>query len=354
MNSLNLTRVTKLLETAPPFRLRQFFHDFCGRGLRSWKDVTAWPGTLRDNFEKTLAVSTILNSQLFSSAQKTVFKAALELIDGVNIETVLLPNPKKQWTVCVSTQAGCALKCVFCATGALGLVRNLDPLEVAEQVVFWKKFLEKSDFEYTRISNVVLMGMGEPLLNLEAVKTAIHLWTEYGEIGPNQITLSTVGLFPAMEAILTDPSWIPVKIAISLHSADDKVRKQLMPAHQESYFEKLKAWCHRYETTLGGRTRPLTFEYVMLSGVNDSSGDAKKLVQFLRGLQRIKVNLIPWNASPDFPWKSSPEAVMLDFQKQLNASGITVTLRKSLGHDIAAACGQLVMRRGLVKEGQSL
>lgn len=287
-----------------------------------------------------LEFSTFREVSVYSSRDGKTCKALFTLHDGQKVESVLMPNAREQHTICVSTQAGCPVGCVFCATGALGFKRNLHSLEIAEQYCFWNRLLKK-DPESRRISNIVLMGMGEPLLNYEAVKEALNLWLSYTDVGPGYITVSTVGVFPQIQKILTDSEWPQVKIALSLHSADAGVRKKLVPSSSYSFLSLLKKWCREYLKKFGSRSRPLTFEYVLLRNQNDSQEDAGKLAGYLKGLDRIKVNLIPFNTHGHSELKSAEGGRALAFQKILEKAGIIVTIRKSLGMDIQAACGQL-------------
>ncbi|MBN2143921.1 MAG: 23S rRNA (adenine(2503)-C(2))-methyltransferase RlmN [Candidatus Aureabacteria bacterium] len=344
--NLSVSNLQQILKTESPYRIKQAWHAFFSPHFKGWDSVLPFPKTLRLSLEEKLNSSSVSESFLIKSKDDTsVCKAFLTLYDRQKIETVLMINPKKQWTVCISTQVGCPINCVFCATGKMGFFRNLDAVEMIEQVCFWKKFLssQSQDQIPQRISNIVLMGMGEPLLNYDHVKEAVRLMAEYALIGPNQMTLSTVGLFPQLDALLIDPGWPKVKIAISLHSADNDIRKKLVPSHHEDFFGHLKKWAFQYEKMIGSRTRPLTFELVMLQGVNDSIQEAEKLIAFLKGLHRIKVNLIPWNTAQSVsePFKPSPYPSIVKFQEELNHKGIVATIRKSLGQDINAACGQL-------------
>ena len=324
----------------PAFRLKQILKGFFSETCPGFSGMSSLPLALRERLEEALEFSTFREVSVFSSRDGKTRKALFTLHDGQKVESVLMPNAKEQHTICVSTQAGCPVGCVFCATGALGFKRNLHSLEIAEQYCFWNRLLKK-DPENRRISNIVLMGMGEPLLNYEAVRDALNLWLSYTDVGPGYITVSTVGIFPQVQKILTDAEWPPVKIAVSLHSADAGIRKTLVPSSAPSFLNLLKKWCRDYLHQFGSRSRPLTFEYVLLRNQNDTREDASKLAGYLKGLDRIKVNLIPFNTHGHSELKSAESERALAFQKILEKAGITVTIRKSLGMDIQAACGQL-------------
>ena len=338
--NLTLRHLSEQLTKEPAFRLKQVLKGFFSENCSSFSQISSLPLALRERLETALEFSTFKEISVYASGDGKTRKALFTLHDGQKVESVLMPNAREQHTLCVSTQSGCPVGCVFCATGALGFKRNLDSLEIAEQYCFWNRLLKK-DPGNRRISNIVLMGMGEPLLNYEAVKEALTLWLEYTDVGPGYITVSTVGIFPQIQKILSDPSWPQVKIALSLHSADPVVRKALVPSSGESFLIHLKKWCADYLKKFGSRSRPLTFEYVLLQNQNDSPKEAEKLARYLKGLNRIKVNLIPFNMHKGSSLKSARDENALAFQKVLEKAGFTVTIRKSLGMDIHAACGQL-------------
>ena len=338
---LTYENLSKALSGEPAFRIKQVMKAFCSGNCDSYHKITTLSLDLRERLEEELEWSTIKKHELFRSKEGPTCKALLSLHDDSRIETVLMPNNKDQYTLCVSSQIGCPVKCSFCATGKAGFKRNLDALEIIGQYVFWKRILEGGTLPARRISNIVFMGMGEPLLNYENVKLAIRLLLDHTDVGKGFITVSTVGLPGKLASILNDPDWPEVKIAISLHSADDSVRSCIVPGSEKNFVAELKAWCLNYNKTLGSRARPLTFETIMIKAVNDSEKDLKKLLSFLSGIDRAKVNLIPFNSHEKSPYKAPDQATLLAFQNQLERAGITTTIRKSLGQDIHAACGQL-------------
>jgi 23S rRNA (adenine2503-C2)-methyltransferase len=260
-------------------------------------------------------------------------KLLFQLQGHAAIESVLIPDPPRL-TLCISSQAGCGMGCAFCATARLGLIRNLSANEIVGQVLAAQAVLQPGE----RISNLVFMGMGEPLANYDAVVEAIEILTADWGVGLSgrRITVSTVGLVPAMQRLVQDTA---VNLAVSLSATTDAQRAQLMPVNRRYPLETLLAMCRALPIP---QRRRITFEYVMLAGINDSIEDAARLVRLLRGI-RSKVNLIPFNPFPGSGFASAPEAAILRFQEHLLAGGVHATIRQSRGRDIQAACGQLAL-----------
>ncbi|MBF0382036.1 MAG: 23S rRNA (adenine(2503)-C(2))-methyltransferase RlmN [Magnetococcales bacterium] len=259
-------------------------------------------------------------------------KWLLSFVDGQQIETVYIPE-EDRGTLCVSSQVGCSLACPFCNTGTQKLVRNLTTSEIVEQVTFARSQVESQG---QRLTNIVLMGMGEPLYNYDAVKKAVKIILDSSglAIGTRKITLSTSGIVPKMVQAGYD---LGVNIAISLHSVRDEVRDELVPINKKYNLAALRKGASEYP--LKGN-RSITWEYVMLDGVNDSPDDARELVKYLKGIPS-KVNLIPFNPWPGTPYKPSSAKKIEQFQNIVGNSGLVTVIRERRGEDIQAACGQL-------------
>jgi 23S rRNA (adenine2503-C2)-methyltransferase len=327
-----------LFPLEPAWRWRQIERALFDARVNGWQDISNLPQAMRVALTENMAWSSIVEAKIYASKDGSTRKALVSLPDGQRIETVLMKNKRGEWSVCVSSQVGCSMNCSFCATGRLGLTRNLTCDEIADQLRFWYYFLRDEKLD-GRISNIVMMGMGEPLANYENVKEALRQWLACTDIGSNHITVSTVGLLPFLQRILQDATWPPVRLAISLHSADESLRKKIVPTTSGNYLVELSSWVKKYLQTKGSNKRHLTFEYVLLRGINDSPRDAKLLADFVTTTGRVKVNLIPFNDINDAALKRSDNADA--FAAILKKCGVTVTVRQSTGLDIIAACGQL-------------
>lgn len=332
--------IREILNNEPAFRERQALLSLFQAGVTSWKDVSSLPKSIREELTEHVPWSTLSFETALGGKRGDTWKVLLRAQDGVRIETVLMENKRGAWTVCVSTQVGCAMNCSFCATGKMGFTRNLSADEIVDQVRFWRDFLRGKPGLHPDITNIVYMGMGEPLANYDNVKASLKIFTGMMGIGMTRITVSTVGLIPMLEKLLQDREWPPVRLAVSLHSANPDTRKGIMPTSYDDFLGKLASWAERYFETFDTNRRHLTFEYVLLSGVNDTPNHANALVRFARRVGKVKVNLIPYNYTTGAFRKSSEEASAA-FQDILVRSGITATRRKTMGDDIAAACGQL-------------
>ncbi len=349
-----ITRAEKLkslFPNAPAFRLKQMEEALFSPSFKTFSEVSNMPLVMRETLDREIAWLSVQEVQVFESAKKDTFKAVVEVegeAGAKRVETVLMKNARGQWTVCVSSQIGCAMACTFCATGTMGFTRNLTADEIVDQVRFWNVFMRKhstlSKVEGSRISNVVFMGMGEPLANYEHVKEAIRLLLTYTDIGLTRITVSTVGLLPMLKKLLDDPEWPAVRLAVSLHSADTETRKTMMPSSYDGFLNGLVEWTGEYFQKFESRRRHLTFEYVMLSRVNDTEMHAKKLIDFARRVGKVRINLIPYNFTGSV-YRDSLPGDFMRFQKQLEDAGVVVTRRRTMGDDIAAACGQLVVEK---------
>ena len=340
-NQTRKEQFSALYPAEPAFRWTQIEQAFFNPKFSGWNDILNLPNNMRQTLADNIPWLACQSVDLQTDKAGGTFKAALKLADGEKIETVLMANARGQFSVCVSTQVGCAMNCAFCATGKMGLKRNLTVDEIVDQLRFWRYYLKENKSDDERISNLVLMGMGEPLSNYDNVKTALNTWLKFTDIGPTHITVSTVGLLPNLEFLLTDKDWPPVRLAISLHSANETLRGQIMPSTAPDFLIKLSDWCKRYLNKQGNRRHHLTFEYILLQDVNDSLKDAKLLADYVTKIGRVKVNLIPYNKTGAELERSSNDKAE-KFLAVLENSGVTATIRKSLGEDIAAACGQLI------------
>ena len=334
--------IQNLFPKEKSFRLKQIETALFQPEIMSWDQLSTLPLSMRQTLIKEIGFISVQIEKIFETADKETFKAILKLDDGQSIESVLMQNKRGHWTVCVSTQIGCAMGCSFCATGKMGLKRNLNSDEIIDQYRFWQKFLaDHAEFDQ-QITNLVYMGMGEPLANYEEVKDSLNRILANTEIGPTRITVSTVGVLPRLQQILTDDEWPAVKIAISLHSADTEIRQSIMRSSYAEFLVDLAKWANEYSEKFGNRRHHLTFEYIMLRGVNDSVTDAKKLANYATRIGNTKVNLIPYNFTSE-EYTASDADTVDEFLRILTAAGVVATVRRSFGHEIAAACGQLVV-----------
>jgi len=339
MNGTRNDILRGLLVDEPAFRIRQAEEALYLGRFASWADVTVFPKPIRERLASSLPWQTLSASVIRRGKEGDSWKALLRTEDGAALEAVLMRNARGHLTVCVSTQVGCAMGCAFCATGKMGLVRNLSADEIVDQVRFFRGYTR--DYDIGReITNIVLMGMGEPFSNYEAVREALRVLSGSMSIGLSRITVSTVGIPSALSRMLEDPLWPNVRLAISLHSADEDTRKKIMPSTPDGFLKDLVSFAHAYAKRFPERRRHLTLEYLLLSGVNDSDDDVRKLTKLAHRMDRVRVNLIPYNAT-ESGFSGSGRKTMERFREALDRSGVTVTVRKSRGGDIAAACGQL-------------
>ncbi len=334
----------ELFGAVPAFRLRQMEEALFSAVFHGFSDISSMPLAMRETLDAEIPWLAVTEVQVFESIKKDTFKAVVETADKKRVETVLMKNARGQFTVCVSSQVGCAMACTFCATGTMGFTRNLTADEIVDQVRFWQIFLNKRPELSERISNIVFMGMGEPLANYERVKEAILTLLKYTDIGMTRITVSTVGLLPMLRKLLDDPTWPAVRLAVSLHSADPKTRESMMPSSFPGFLGDLTAWTKAYFEKFDSRRRHLTFEYVMLSKVNDTETHAQALVAFAQKVGKVRINLIPYNFTGSV-YRDSLPGDFARFEHILSEAGVTVTRRRTMGDDIAAACGQLIVEK---------
>ena len=315
------------------FRARQMFAWLYRRGVTDISAMTDLPKELRVSLAADFTISTPEMASHERSSDGTE-KFVLRLADRRQIESVFIPDTPAM-TFCISTQVGCAMACAFCLTGKMGLVRNLTAGEIAGQVRVMAGALNLRDKAF----NIVLMGMGEPLHNYDAVMKAMRILCDaHGfALPPRRVTLSTVGLLPALEKLAGEP--LMPNLAISLHAPTDAVRGQLVPLNRKYGVADIIETCKRFPVRKRSR---ITFEYVMLAGVNDSPTDARQLAKLLAGV-KSKVNLIPLNAAAGIPFDRPSDQVVDEFARILAERDVTVSVRKSRGRDIRAACGQLIV-----------
>ena len=314
-----------------PFRAIQVARWVYGKGARRFEEMTNLSRTFRKRLEETAWLSRLEPAEVHSSEDGTK-KYRFLLADGEAVESVLLPN-QDHFTLCISSQVGCALGCRFCLTGKRGWVRDLKPSEILDQVIGVRASLSSEQ----KLTNLVLMGMGEPLLNFHPVLQALEiLRSPLGlQFSNRRITLSTAGILPEMTDLLSRRNF--VKVAISLNASTDEQRSQLMPVNRKYPLKDLLSACRK--VPLSNRER-ITFEYVLIGGVNDSEEDAQRLTQLLKGI-RAKINLIAFNEHPGSPFRKPADETVQKFREILLAKGFTAMLRQSKGSDILAACGQL-------------
>jgi 23S rRNA (adenine2503-C2)-methyltransferase len=331
----------------PAYRVSQLLEWLYVHRVCDWESMTNLPKALREQLRAdfTLGCLELVRKQ---GSHDTTQKFLWRLADHSLIESVLIPaNPalygeaSDRHTLCVSTQVGCAYGCRFCASGLEGFKRNLEPAEIVDQVLAVERSAGlRAGASERLVSNLVIMGMGEPLANYDNLIKALEIlnapWG--GGIGARKITISTSGLAPQIRKLADEP--LQFRLAISLHGATDETRLKIMPVNRKYPLSELTAACEYYQAKRG---RMITFEYILISGVNDGLDQIKPLANMARKLN-AKVNLIPYNTVEGLPWQRPSEEQQEAFLKALEGQGITATLRREKGHDIDAACGQLRLR----------
>lgn len=314
-----------------PYRAAQVRKWLFQKGAASFSEMTNLSAGLRRGLDGEFSISRLEILRSHRSKDGTV-KLLFGLSDGLNIESVLIPADDRL-TLCISTQVGCGFGCTFCATAKIGLKRNLTASEIVDQILEARRTLAPEK----RISHVVLMGMGEPLANYPQVLKALEIMTDAAwglGVSSRRITLSTVGLVPQIKKLMEETS---VNLAVSLHAATDEIRSQLMPVNRKYPLAELIECCRSLPMP---KRKRITFEYVMLHGVNDSAADARHLGRLLKDV-RCKINLIPFNPFPGSLYQRPTREQIEEFQNLLRAQGYQVNVRESRGDDVRAACGQL-------------
>jgi 23S rRNA (adenine2503-C2)-methyltransferase len=320
---VNLDRISELLDDEPSYRTRQVW-EWAARGASSYGEMTNLPTSLRARLEDEVPFSTLELVQEATSTDGTV-KALFHTSEGHPVEAVLMRYRDGRRSVCVSSQSGCPLTCTFCATGQMRFRRNLSEWEILDQALHFRRL--------ERIDHVVFMGMGEPMLNVDAVVAAARRLPDLG-VTHRRTTISTVGWLPGLRRFV-DEVEEPIRLAISLHAPADALRSELMPVNDRFPLEDVLGECRRYVEL---RRRKVFVEYVMLDGVNDTPEHARELVELL-GDSVFKVNLIPYN--PTGMYDGSSRERIAAFKAVLDAARLPSTVRLTRGRDIAAACGQL-------------
>jgi len=338
---LNISELERALEArgCERFHARQLYRWIYKRGVVDFEKMTDLSKHLRARLAADFEVVTpivVSDSRSIDGTKKFV----LELADHRRIEAVFIPDTPAM-TFCISTQVGCAMGCGFCLTGKMGLVRNLTAGEIAGQV----RVLANATRMLEHPFNIVLMGMGEPLHNYDPTMKALRiLHSEHGlSVSPRRVTLSTVGIVPGLQRLAKEP--LMPNLAISLHATTDEQRSKLVPPNRKYPLAEILETCRRFP--LKRRSR-ITFEYVMLDGVNDTPEDARRLARLLSGI-KAKVNLIPLNPAPGIPFERPSDERIDRFAQILADRHFTVSVRKSRGQDIRAACGQLIVEGGVKK-----
>lgn len=321
----------------PAFRVKQLIHWIYEKYAGSINDITEFSKNLRESLLEKAYISNLELLKRQTSKDRTE-KFLFKLEDGESIESVLIPD-KDRLTLCISSQVGCAMGCRFCLTAKLKLKRKLKAHEIVDQIISANRHLKSGTDGRTKsprvLTNIVFMGMGEPLANFDEVVESLWRMTEFMKISKRRVTLSTAGIAPRIPELSN--AGPRVNLAVSLNATTDEVRNRLMPINKKYPIKSLLDACRRFP--LEPRRR-ITFEYVMLAGINDTTDDARRLIKLLKGIP-CKVNIIPFNPYEGSEYRRPEDETVLQFQKILLDGNITALIRKSKGEDILAACGQL-------------
>lgn len=352
---MNLVKLEKFLRDSgqPKFRLEQIKKAIYEDGASSFLEISTIPKDLRELLNKEMKILSFEVEKILVSKDKRSIKALLKISchserrakdpEYYRIETVLLSPKPGVWTACISSQSGCPLGCAFCATGKGGFKRDFTAEEITDQILFWKTYIR--NIKNSTISNIVYMGMGEPLLNWENVKKSLDDFTnpKLLNFGSRSISISTVGVKGGIEKYLED--FPQVNLAISLHFADSVMRSKYMPANRTYDLENIRKDLKKY---FEKSKRKIFIEYIMFEGINDGLEDARKLEEYLKSIGNfylLHVNLISYNSEhkkcDKSLFKASPKEKILKFRNYLLRNNINTTIRKSLGSEIQGACGQL-------------
>ncbi|HTW96339.1 MAG TPA: 23S rRNA (adenine(2503)-C(2))-methyltransferase RlmN, partial [Candidatus Methylomirabilis sp.] len=319
---MDIKKIQKILKDEPKFRTKQVYEQVFAKFIEDWDEATSLPAAWREKLKAECPLD--ISAEILESSDKNTVKAAIDFSDG-KVETVLIRHEGGRNTVCVSSQIGCLLGCEFCLTGQCGFTRSLNFYEIVEQVLFFARYLKQHK---ERVSNVVFMGMGEPLLNYEEVMKAVRFLNdkETFNIGARKISISTVGIIDGIKKLAAEP--LQINLALSLHAPDDELRQQIMPIAKNNPLPGLLKAVKKY---IEKTNRKVMIEYLMLDGVNDSSEQAKKLAALLKkDLGRLfMVNLISYNETQKY--KTSTPAAIKNFKKILEQEGIETVQRFKFG-----------------------
>ncbi|KKP96308.1 MAG: YloN [Candidatus Moranbacteria bacterium GW2011_GWE1_36_7] len=348
---MNIKKLQQFLEenNLPKFRLGQIQKAIFMDGVSSFSEITTLSKNLREKIEKEMQLLSFEVEKVLVAEDGQSIKALLKLFDGNLIETVLISPKPGIWSACISCQVGCAMGCRFCATGKMGFKRDLTDEEITDQVLFWRQYLKKNSklfgncnlgFENCDVKNIVYMGMGEPFNNWKEVSESIKILTDeklFG-FGSRSISVSTSGIADGIERMANE--FPQVNLAISLHFASDEKRDRFMPVNKKDNLEKLRNALKKYFQIT---KRKVFLEYIMLDGINDAALDAKLLADFIHSIGNthlLHINLIRYNMTSEELKPSSKTRTQL-FKQELEKYNVNTTIRKSLGEEIKAACGQL-------------
>ncbi|MFA6105118.1 MAG: 23S rRNA (adenine(2503)-C(2))-methyltransferase RlmN [Patescibacteria group bacterium] len=345
-------KLNEILDKEKPFRRKQVEKAWFDVKINSYQDISTLPQDLKNQLTDISWQYLAPHTELVSSIDNTR-KILFKLWDENFIETVIMGRKnlkddkgenRERYTICISCQAGCPMKCAFCATGRAGFKRNLTAEEIVEQIRYCYYLLAQTG---DRINNIVIMGQGEPLLNYDNVKKALQIILANTDIGPTKITVSTAGVIPVMEQLINDKDFPPVRWAISLHSAIEESRKKIMPSHKNGFLDYLVEWTKQYRKKMPSRTQFIGLEYIMLGGINDDQKHLDALIKLCKRIPHLRINLIPYNSTGKDPidniynFDRTPSHEIERWHKELMKNDFTSTIRYSQGQDIAAACGQL-------------
>ena len=331
---MDIKKIEKVLEKEPAFRLKQVKKAIFGDLVGEWNEVTTLSQALRQKLAENCPLSELEAEKVLTSKDNQTVKALFRLKDGLKIESVLMKHEDGRKTVCVSSQAGCAMHCQFCATGQQGFNRNLSSSEIIDQILFFSRLLKETK---ERVSNIVFMGMGEPFLNYQNVLEAIRILNDKDglNIGSRHISISTCGITEGIKKLAGEK--LQVNLAISLNAPNNELRTKLMPITKDYPIEKILAAVEDY---VKQTKRKVMFEYLMIEGVNDSPAQAKELTKLLKKPLYF-VNLISFNPVGHSFFKPSTGRKIKIFKEILEKAGVQVTQRHRFGKEIKAACGQL-------------